>query len=159
MALSCINIKNKKMDVTVVNTPLPVKVESSELKVKTTQIPFNLILNRTSGVPPPIQPIMIKEENTDYDLIISYVYVSGVAAIPVGAATVAGFGLTITDNSLSTPNKSTTIVLATNVNQHFGTMTSIVIRKNQKCSFHLVADNPSTRLSADFFVSGTIARL
>lgn len=143
------------MDVTVVNTPLPVKVESSEIKVKTTQIPFNLILNRMPG---PTQVLTIKKKGTDHDLVINYIYASEIAAISGTGPANINLGIIITDDSLSTDDKNISILLAPNVSRDFAIMTSIVVTKQQSCSFFLSSTNAQAVLRADFFVSGFIFR-
>lgn len=143
------------MDVTVVNTPLPV---SAEIKVKNFQIPWNLILNSPGGFNPAPQSLLIKNANTDYDLLINFVNASGIGVVfgnPM--PNTVGLGIIITDNSLATTNKNSSILLTPNVFQTPGAMTAIVVKAHQACSFYLNADNP-TILRANFFASGMIMR-
>lgn len=145
------------MDVTVVNTPLPV---SAEIRVKNTQIPFNLIIPlpaRTGNIlgPIPTQSLVIKEANTDYDLVINYAYASDISystiSLGMAGAPVFGFGLTISDS------KSINIQLCSNESGHPGVMTSIVVTKEQRCSFYL-GSPANGDLRANIFVSGFIYR-
>lgn len=143
------------MDVTVVNTPLPV---SAEIKVKNTQMPFNLIIPLPARVsilgPIPAQSLVIKEANTDYDLVITYAYASDISystvSFGMSATPVFDFGLTISDS------KSINIQLSSQAG-HPGVMTSIVVTKEQRCSFYL--GNPANGdLRANIYISGFIYR-